>query len=289
MKTKTCTKCKISKSITEFNKNITKKDGLASQCKDCRKIENKKYTIENVTNIKIQKKKHYEENKEYILKRNKIYRDSHKEERKIYVESNKEKIKKRTKEYKIKNKIRIVKVSKIYQQKHKEKIKIQHKIYIELNKDKISKQKKKYNTLHKNEIKEYDQAYRKSHKIQINRNKRRRKKTDINYKILENLRCRLWHALKKNIKSNTTKKLLGCTIPELKKHLQNQFLPGMTWKNHSIKGWHIDHIRPCDSFDLTKPSQQKKCFNYKNLQPLWAKVNYKKGNKHTAPTTSKEK
>jgi len=43
--------------------------------------------------------------------------------------------------------------------------------------------------------------------------------------------------------------------------------------------WHIDHIIPCARFDLRKPNEQKKCFNYKNLQPLWAFDNLSKNDK----------
>lgn len=64
----------------------------------------------------------------------------------------------------------------------------------------------------------------------------------------------------------------------LKKHLEKQFQNGMTWKNHTKDGWHIDHIIPCSFFDLSDPEQQKECFNYKNLQPLWAEDNLSKGN-----------
>jgi hypothetical protein len=51
----------------------------------------------------------------------------------------------------------------------------------------------------------------------------------------------------------------------------------MSWSNWGKFGWHIDHIRPCASFDLSKKSEQLKCFNYSNLQPLWAVENLKKG------------
>ena len=61
------------------------------------------------------------------------------------------------------------------------------------------------------------------------------------------------------------------------KHLQNQFKPGMTRDNYGL--WHVDHIIPCASFDLTKLSEQEKCFHYTNLQPLWAIDNIKKGAK----------
>ncbi|NBQ17559.1 hypothetical protein EBU24_04530 [bacterium] len=80
-------------------------------------------------------------------------------------------------------------------------------------------------------------------------------------------------------KSKHTMELLGCSIEELKIYLEKQFVKGMCWNNYGKKGWHIDHILPCASFDLTDPEQQKICFHYTNLQPLWAKDNYKKRDK----------
>ena len=80
-------------------------------------------------------------------------------------------------------------------------------------------------------------------------------------------------------KSDSTMNLLGCTIQEAREYLEKQFKEGMTWENHGHETWHIDHIIPCASFDLTDPEQQKKCFHYTNLQPLWAKENMSKGAK----------
>lgn len=62
---------------------------------------------------------------------------------------------------------------------------------------------------------------------------------------------------------------LGCTPLELKSYLESKFLPTMSWENHGSL-WHIDHIIPCAHFDLTKEEDQKKCFHYTNLQPLFA-------------------
>jgi hypothetical protein len=53
----------------------------------------------------------------------------------------------------------------------------------------------------------------------------------------------------------------------------------MTWDNYGKKGWHVDYILPCASFDLTKEEEQKKCFHYTNLQPLWWLDNIKKSDK----------
>ena len=77
-------------------------------------------------------------------------------------------------------------------------------------------------------------------------------------------------------KSDRTLELVGCTIKELLNHIESQFDDKMSWDNYGRKGWHIDHIKPCAAFDLTKPEEQRKCFNYTNLQPLWWPDNFKK-------------
>ena len=101
------------------------------------------------------------------------------------------------------------------------------------------------------------------------------------FKIKKILRNRVNKALKRHkkkaVKSAKTCNLLGCTIPFFMKHIEKQFKSGMSWENQGQ--WHVDHIRPCASFDLTQPEQQRICFNYKNLQPLWAADNMKKGAK----------
>ena len=67
------------------------------------------------------------------------------------------------------------------------------------------------------------------------------------------------------------------SIENLWIHLEKSFKPGMTRENYGK--WHIDHIRPCSSFDLSKPEEQSICFHYSNLMPLWAEENLKKGSK----------
>lgn len=49
----------------------------------------------------------------------------------------------------------------------------------------------------------------------------------------------------------------------------------MSWDNYGER--HVDHIKPCAKFDLSKPDEQRACFHYTNLQPLWAKDNIAKG------------
>jgi hypothetical protein len=80
-------------------------------------------------------------------------------------------------------------------------------------------------------------------------------------------------------KQHKTFELLGCSKKEFIDYFESKFTEGMTWDKIG-KEIHIDHIRPCCSFNLKDEEEQKKCFHYTNLQPLWAKDNLSKGNKY---------
>ena len=97
-------------------------------------------------------------------------------------------------------------------------------------------------------------------------------------KIGRNLRSRLNKAIKGNYKTGSAVRDLGCSIKELKKYLESKWQQGMSWDNYGE--WHIDHIKPLNSFDLEDEEQLKEACHYTNLQPLWAKDNLKKGSKY---------
>lgn len=134
---------------------------------------------------------------------------------------------------------------------------------------------KKFHQNNPHKLSEYNKKYR----ARYNKWRQEKYATDINFRLQKALRDRLYQALVSNVKSQPTLELLGCSTEQLKTHLESQFKENMSWDNWSIKGWHIDHIRPCSSFDLSDPAQQKECFHYTNLQPLWASENLKKNNK----------
>jgi hypothetical protein len=77
--------------------------------------------------------------------------------------------------------------------------------------------------------------------------------------------------------------LVGYMVEDLKKHLERLFLPGMTWENYGMHGWHIDHIIPISAFNYEKSGDDdfKRCWALKNLRPLWATENLRKHNKIT--------
>lgn len=162
--------------------------------------------------------------------------------------------------------------------KNKEKLKKIHRDYYKSHKEEILKKCKEYIQKHKEKTIIYQKIYRKKYRKRLNKQhneaRKQRLKNNIDFRIRYNLRVRLFKALHRKQKLATTIKLLGCSIDFLKQYLQNQFKLGMSWNNYGK--WHIDHIRPCASFDLSKAKEQFKCFNYKNLQPLWAEENIRK-------------
>ena len=97
--------------------------------------------------------------------------------------------------------------------------------------------------------------------------------------IASRLRDHLTGLFRNPHKHKSILKYLGCSIEELKKHLESKFQEGMTWDNRGFYGWHIDHIKPLSSFDLSIEENRHKAFNYLNLQPLWAKDNLVKSYK----------
>jgi hypothetical protein len=116
-----------------------------------------------------------------------------------------------------------------------------------------------------------------------NQNMKLKRLTNINLRLSMSIRNRINTVLKKNIKSDSTFILIGCSIDELKVHIERQFKPGMSWNNYGrgwnkkgMQEWHIDHIIPCSKFDLTNEIEQRKCFHFTNLQPLWASENLNK-------------
>ena len=227
---KKCSSCGIEKDEALFNKDKRSKDGLFSQCKECRQ----KYRIKC---------------KKEISEYNKQYNFEHKEERK-------ERDKINSKAYYIKNKKEMNEKSRQYEINNKEKMKAARKLYaIE-------------------------------HKKELNEHIRKRKTEDVEYKLKCSLRTRLSMVIKGKTKSGSAVDDLGCSIPELRKHLEAQFRHDtktgemMTWDNYGKKGWHIDHIKPLAKFNLEDREQLLKACHYTNLQPLWWWENLEKNDKY---------
>ena len=183
------------------------------------------------------------------------------------------------KEYYLKNKDIIKKRSLTRYIENREEILKSLKEY--KNKSIINQKNKDYRA-NNDKIRERDREYRIKNWKNILKKKneyvRFQYKNNLNFHLKINLSVRLRRALKENRKSKSTQQLLGCSINELKKHLESKFESGMSWDNYGK--WEIDHIRPCASFNLSDIKQQFQCFHYSNLQPLWEQENLEKSNKY---------
>jgi hypothetical protein len=184
-------------------------------------------------------------------------------------------------EYYLTNKNKMNTSNKKYRDLHKDEIQSWSKEWRDSHKEEIKiSQKQHRNRANKEEVKRYNKKYREIPRNKAKRNERQKiLSQNPEFKIRNAIRKRIRDAIfsqygKKSCKSMD---LLGCSVDECRNWLESRFLPKMTWDNYG--DWHIDHILPCASFDLTNPEEQKKCFHYTNLQPLWATDNASKRDK----------
>jgi len=202
-----------------------------------------------------------------------------KEYKKQYYLANKEKIKEKSREYYIKNKKIIIKKVGEYRLKNLDIIKVRKKKYSLENKDKIRIKNRKWYANNKDKI----DLYRFNNKDKISKNHskyiKNRRKHDVNFKLQCNLRSRLLRAIKNGQKSGSAVADLGCTINEFKIYIENLFTGNMSWSNHGLKTWHIDHVIPLSSFDLSDRKQFLEACHYTNLCPMLAVDNILKSNK----------
>ena len=271
---KCCTKCGVDKGMDEYFTDKTRGDGKVSQCKTCRreysqqvKNKNKEEPVQVEEGTMKTCRKCTEEKpitefyKENITKSGykSICKVCSENQKKVYIVNNIEKVKQSKQRYYDRYYMSIGRfVKKEYRQRNKEIISEKNRIYRENNIERL---------------KEKERENRPRTRIYL----RHRRRTNIQYKLATSLRNRFSSALraKRNRKTNSAISLLGCTLDELRKHLENKFVEGMSWDNYGE--WEIDHILPVASFDLRDDEQQQKCFHFTNLQPLWAEDNRKKG------------
>jgi hypothetical protein len=251
---KTCNICGETKSVDLFPKRY-------NRCKVCHSAKRK-----------AKHKAYYEANKE----KKKAWREANKEElaakKKAWYEANKEKVKAQKKAYREANKEKIEERDKVYREANKEKKSVYDQSYREANQEKVAANHKAYYEANKEKI----QAYQRDNRERI-RERERGYYQKPAVKVRNSLASRLYKTLKRvnTKKMNNTLDMCGCTLGEVMNHLESQFAEGMSWDNYGE--WHIDHIRPCASFDMTKEEEQLECFHYTNLQPLWGVDNMSKG------------
>ena len=195
--------------------------------------------------------------------------------KKIYYRKNRYKILEKSKKRYEKNKQNRKIYNKQYYSKNKQNRKIYNKQYYSKNTDKILERGRKYNKNNKEKVNLIRSEYRK-----------KKKRIDLEFRMSCLLRERVSKAIKNQAgeKAYKSKELLGDSVEFIINYLFNNYFEKTgiraTINDISKKGLHIDHIIPCDAFDLTNPEEQKKCFHYTNLQLLSASENFKKTNKY---------
>jgi len=288
IRTKICSRCNVEKDINNFHKEIGGLYGVRKLCKECRSF----LTINGLSEKIIKppliidgKKKCSKCGENKILDlfqktiKNKIgyssqCKDCLNKTQKQYIQDNPETKRRSDKKYCSKNKEK----RKITHKKWRDKTGYTKSIKFKENTKRYAKTPngRKYYC-------NYNKQYSKTEKGRLMHRVYRKRKTEEDpcFKIASVLRGRIRDGVKdqgaeKFFHSN---ELIGCSFKFLRDYLETMFQEGMFWGNHGSKGWHIDHIRPCASFKLTDPEQQKQCFHYTNLQPLWAFDNLSKGSK----------
>ncbi len=237
-----------------------------SECHNSKR--SKKYDNCENCGIPLKKRK-----KKYCSKQCQIIDYSNKEYSKKYYQKHKKKMKKQKKEYRKNNKDEIKKSSKIYRENHKEQIKKSNKEYSSNNREKINKQIKKWRLKNIKEVRKKTNKY-------VNK----KYKENLIFKLNTLMSASISQSLKdRNLSKNGKhwETLIIDNLQEIMEHLEKNFLPGMSWKNHGRGGWHIDHIIPVTFFKFTNTNdvEFKYLWSIDNLQPLWEKDNEEKNDK----------
>jgi hypothetical protein len=246
---------------------MTKKEKTAAYQREYRRVHSKKLRIQS----RAYRKAHARELK---LKSAAYYRTHAKQigsKKAAYYKTNSEKIRTKRASYYRTNIERFKAKSRAYNKAHRKEKRVRDAAYRKANLKKILRKEAEYRKAHRKEITARNNAYA-----------QRRCLEDPDYRMRHRLRARIRLALRGKKKMASTLELVGCSVEFLRAHLQKLFKKGMAWENYGVKGWHVDHIRPCASFDLSDLRQQRQCFHYTNLQPLWWWENIQKGDKMPA-------
>jgi len=159
--------------------------------------------------------------------------------------------------------------------KAKESAKLRYAKNPELYKSRV----KSWQSKNPDKVKNYKRKHEKLNSIQIYEKKKQRLENDPIARFKSRLRCLINNSFLyiNHKKLSKTSYIIGCSIDDFKIYMESLFSEGMCWGNHGTNGWHIDHIIPL-STAKTKEDILK-LNHYKNLQPLWAADNIRKGNK----------
>jgi uncharacterized protein (DUF2249 family) len=246
-----CSRCKRTLPAIDFGKSKNGPSGLNYWCKAC--------VRENSQDYRQRLKREIGEDG-YLAKRRQYYIDKHVEIQK-----------KRSLRQQLRRE-HFTKQSLEWQKTHPAIVRVTKKKAREKNIDKIIT---------------YTREYHATHKSQRNAQLQKRKAIDPPFKLQQRMRSTFADKLRTSIDSemsakirrqHSVMKLVGCSVMELMRYLEERFQPGMSWKNwgRGRTMWHIDHIRPISSFDLSREDHLRTCWHFTNLQPLWERDNLRK-------------
>jgi hypothetical protein len=272
---KVCKKCGEIKWLERFSLDKRASDGKRGACKECQSKEKKEY-------------RQRPEVKDRIKIQNKVYNQKPEVKAKKRQYAQKPEVKALAKEYRQKPKSKARKKelgqtpeAKARTKKRKMEPEVKAKIRIYAREYNQKPKRKAY-------LKRYGHEYHQKPEVKarINDQTRKRRATDLNFRIAENLRSRGIQAIKNGAKGGSFVDDLCCSIDEFKAKVAKFFKPGMSWKKNWGKGpgkWHLDHIVPLSWFDLTNREQFKSAAHYSNYQPLWEEENFAKGDRYQMP------
>ena len=235
---KQCTKCGEEKKLEEFHKQAAAKDGRFPHCKLCEKARKARKYAEDPDQERLRARASYHRR-----------RDSVRRQQKEHYDENLERMRKRARDY-------------------------HHSNY-----EQIRERRKTHNVDPQRKVdymKRYNRENRPRLRVLARRRHNRLMKTSPEYALQFRLRDRLNKAIKNDSKSGSAVRDLGCSIEELKRHLESKFNSRMNWKNWGTY-WHIDHFFPLAQADLEDRVEFLAVCNWRNLQPLTATANMKKG------------
>ena len=170
-----------------------------------------------------------------------------------------------------------------YRKRNKAKVRESDAAYRDRNRDRLGKRQRKDRDENRDKWRErWRSEPRTERRREFERQYRKRRKGIPKERLARALRGRIRDALAGKFRAGSPVRDLGCTLDELVAHIEAQWTEGMSWDTYGQRGWHIDHIKPLASFDLTDRGQFLEAAHYTNLQPLWAIDNLKKGHKTNA-------
>lgn len=253
---KICIKCQQELPVTTefFYADPTGRDGFLRRCKECHKALGRERHAQNRDQRLIANRIRYQANKERILAT-----------QKLYYERNKQRIAEQGREYRARNQEAIrARRARYKEQSHNNILESNRRNYRRL---KAAGRQYEWRDANREKAREYHREYCKKW---LSSGKRR---------VCHTIAVLMGRSLRRGKDGYSWEKLVGYRRAELVRHIERQFIKGMSWDNFGE--WHIDHILPVAMFDFERPEDDgfKACWALTNLRPFWGIENMSKGDK----------